>query len=160
MSGKSLSPSRDSHIFIHHFTSSMSRRILCLYTSFQTASDTILSDSTTDTPDDISHENILANFERTTFLITVPKTGKCRRKLSKLYLPFGVFFQKDKSTYIHTNAIIIRYQKFTKKSDTQISAFVEAGSTLLSSNISNNLGTTAVIITNITPKTTNIIIAG
>jgi hypothetical protein len=75
MSGKSLSPSRDSQIFIPCFTFSARRRILCLYTSFPTASATILRDSTTETPDPISHENTLENFERITFCITEPKTG-------------------------------------------------------------------------------------
>jgi hypothetical protein len=46
------------------------------------------------------------------------------------------------------------------KSDIAISAFVEAGRLDLSSNISSNLGTTIVIITNITHTTTNIIKEG
>jgi len=160
ISGKSLSPSRDSHIFIHPFTSSISRSILCLYTSFQTASDTILSDSTTETPDDMSHENILANFESITFLMTLPNIGTWRRKLSKLYLPLGVLLQYERSETATMTNKMITYQKFTKKSDIAISAFVEPGRELLSSNISKSFGTILVIITNITPQTTTIIISG
>jgi hypothetical protein len=49
--------------------------ILCLYTSFHTASAVIFKDSTIDTHQETNQEKVLENFDNINFLFISQKTG-------------------------------------------------------------------------------------
>ncbi|NCO31914.1 hypothetical protein GW891_03890 [bacterium] len=79
--------------------SSLKSNILCLYTSFQTASDVILRDSTIETQEPTNQAKTLENFERINFLLICQNIGILSLNQSYIYTPVGVFFHICSHTY-------------------------------------------------------------
>jgi len=78
--------------------SSLRRIILCLYTSFQTASDVILRDSTIETPELTSQAKTLENLDNINFLFICQNIGILSLILSYKYCHVSVFFHIESAT--------------------------------------------------------------